>query len=154
MEKNKILFVCLGNICRSPTAEAVFRKMAKDANLTVEVDSAGTIATHAGEHPDSRSMAHGKRRGYSFAGQSSRKVKPRDFQYFDYIFAMDNSNYRDLVALCPPDLQHKIALFLSLSDDPELEVPDPYYSGDAGFEQVLDLVEKASSVLISQLQRP
>lgn len=147
----KVLFVCLGNICRSPTAEAVFRKMAKDANLAVEIDSAGTIATHAGEQPDTRSMAHGKRRGYSFSGQYSRKIKQRDFQYFDYIYAMDRSNYGDLISLCPPELQSKVALFLSLSDDPEQEVPDPYYGGDAGFEKVLDLVENASRVLITQL---
>ena len=148
----KVLFVCLGNICRSPTAEAVFRKMAKDANLSVEIDSAGTIATHTGEQPDSRSMKHGRMRGYDFHGQFSRKVKQSDFQYFDHIFAMDNSNYRDLQQQCPPDLQNKVRLFLSLSNDPEQEVPDPYYGGDAGFEQVLDLVENASRALISQLK--
>lgn len=147
----KVLFVCLGNICRSPTAEAVFRKMAKDAGLKVEIDSAGTIATHTGEQPDSRSMQHGKKRGYDFRGQFSRKVKQSDFQYFDYIFAMDNSNYRDLMDTCPIDYQQKVQLFLSLSDDPEQEVPDPYYGGDAGFEHVLDLVEKASAALITQL---
>ncbi|BDX07034.1 low molecular weight protein-tyrosine-phosphatase [Planctobacterium marinum] len=148
----KVLFVCLGNICRSPTAEAVFRKMAKDAGLKVEIDSAGTIATHAGENPDSRSMQHGKKRGYNFQGQYSRKVKQSDFQYFDLIFAMDKANLRDLQDLCPDEYQHKVQLFLSLSDDAEQEVPDPYYGGDAGFERVLDLVENASRALISRLQ--
>lgn len=149
----KILFVCLGNICRSPTAEAVFRKMVKTKGFEVEVDSAGTVASHQGESPDSRSMLHGKKRGYSFHGQSSRQVKQSDFQYFDYIFAMDNSNLRDLMDICPLEQQSKVQLFLSLSDDPEHEVPDPYYGGDAGFEHVLDLVENASTVLISQLKR-
>lgn len=147
-----VLFVCLGNICRSPTAEAVFRKKAKEAQLKVEIDSAGTIASHCGEQPDPRSMAHGKKRGYDFTGQFSRKVKQSDFQYFDHIFAMDRANHRDLMAMSPTDLQHKIRLFLSLSEDQEQEVPDPYYGGDAGFEQVLDLVENASTVLISQLK--
>lgn len=147
----KVLFVCLGNICRSPTAEAVFRNMAKSSGLTVEIDSAGTIATHTGEPPDSRSMQYGRKRGYDFHGQFSRKIKQNDFQYFDYIFAMDNANYRDLMDLCPSEQQHKVKLFLSLIDEPQQEVPDPYYGGDAGFEQVLDLVEKASAVLISQL---
>lgn len=148
----KVLFVCLGNICRSPTAEAVFKKMAKEAGLKVEIDSAGTIATHTGEQPDSRSMEHGKKRGYSFHGQYSRKVKQSDFQYFDYIFAMDRSNLRDLLAQCPKELHHKVQLFLSLSNDPEQEVPDPYYGGDAGFERVLDLVENASTALITRLK--
>lgn len=148
----KVLFVCLGNICRSPTAEAVFRKMAKEAGLKVEIDSAGTIASHQGELPDSRSMAHGRQRGYDFRGQYSRKVKHADFQYFDHIFAMDKSNLSDLRDISPPEQLSKVQLFLSLSDDPEQEVPDPYYGGDAGFEKVLDLVEKASAVLISQLK--
>lgn len=148
----KVLFVCLGNICRSPTAEAVFKKMAKEAGLKVEIDSAGTIATHTGEQPDSRSMEHGKKRGYSFHGQYSRKVKQSDFQYFDYIFAMDKSNLSDLLAQCPKELHHKVQLFLSLSNDPEQEVPDPYYGGDAGFERVLDLVENASTALITRLK--
>ncbi|MCC2603750.1 low molecular weight protein-tyrosine-phosphatase [Planctobacterium marinum] len=148
----KVLFVCLGNICRSPTAEAVFKKMAKEAGLKVEIDSAGTIATHTGEAPDSRSMEHGKKRGYSFHGQFSRKVKQSDFQYFDHIFAMDKSNLRDLLAQCPQEFQHKVQLFLTLSGDPEQEVPDPYYGGDAGFERVLELVENASTALITQLK--
>lgn len=149
----KVLFVCLGNICRSPTAEAVFKKMAKNAGVNVEIDSAGTIASHQGEAPDSRSMQHGKRRGYNFHGQYSRKVKQSDFQYFDYILAMDYTNLRDLMDICPQEEQSKVQLFLSLSDDPEHEVPDPYYGGDAGFEHVLDLVEKASAALISQLKK-
>lgn len=148
----KVLFVCLGNICRSPTAEAVFRKMAKEAGLRVEIDSAGTIATHAGDSPDSRSMQHAKKRGYSFQGQYSRKVKQSDFQYFDYIFAMDNANLHDLLSQCPEHYKQKVQLFLSLTSDQEQEVPDPYYGGDACFEQVLDLVENASMTLITQLK--
>lgn len=150
----KVLFVCLGNICRSPTAEAVFRKQAKEARLKVEIDSAGTIASHQGEQPDSRSMKHGKMRGYDFTGQFSRKVKQSDFQYFDHIFAMDNSNYHDLLSMCAQEYQHKVQLFLAPLGLKDPQVPDPYFDGEDGFEQVLDLVEKASAALITRLQSP
>lgn len=147
-----VLFVCLGNICRSPTAEAVFRKKAQDAGADVRIDSAGTIAAHAGEPPDRRSAAAGKRRGYDFSGQYSRKVKMSDFHEFDMIFAMDNSNLEDLLSICPPEHQHKVKLFLSLSGVENPQVPDPYYGGDQGFEHVIDLIEDASDVLIKLIK--
>ncbi|XOV78430.1 MAG: low molecular weight protein-tyrosine-phosphatase [Aestuariibacter sp.] len=148
----RILFVCLGNICRSPTAEAVFKTKAKQAGLNVEVDSAGTIAAHAGEPPDRRSMQAGRKRGYDFAGQYSRKVKQSDFYEFDLIFAMDNANYQDLQSICPSDMQHKIELFLHMIDVKDPQVPDPYYGNGDGFEIVLDLIEQASEQLILRLK--
>ena len=147
----KILIVCLGNICRSPTAEAVLKAKAKQLGIEVEVDSAGTINHHQGKGPDKRSQAAGKRRGYSFEGISSRPVKQDDFAYFDYILAADKQNKHDLLALCPLQYQHKIQLFLSFSDVHETEIPDPYYGGTEGFELVLDLLETASEQLLDKI---
>ncbi|MBE1301581.1 MAG: low molecular weight phosphotyrosine protein phosphatase [Alteromonadaceae bacterium] len=147
-----VLFVCLGNICRSPTAEAIFKKKAKEAGLNLTIDSAGTIAAHQGEPPDRRSAAAGKKRGYDFSGQYSRKVKTSDFHDFDFIFAMDRSNYEDLTSICPPHLQSKIELFLAMTNVADPQVPDPYYGGDKGFELVIDLIEDASDVLVERLK--
>jgi len=133
-----VLFVCLGNICRSPTAEAVFRARAGD--LDIQIDSAGTGAWHAGEPPDPRSRAEGERRGYSFAGQSARKVRQSDFMEFDYILAMDSSNLRDLAEFAPADMTANLSLFLPDGRD----VPDPYYGGADGFRNVVDLIENAA----------
>ncbi len=149
----RVLFVCLGNICRSPTAEAVFRCKAKAYNVAVDVDSAGTIGYHKGNLPDSRSLAAGESRGYSFSGISSRPVIPNDFYEFDYIFAMDKQNLNDLKAQCPRDANATLALFLSMAKNAVLEVPDPYYGGDSGFDNVLDLVEDASDALLSRLKQ-
>jgi protein-tyrosine phosphatase len=147
-----ILFVCLGNICRSPTAEAVFRQRATKAGLDLIIESAGTGAWHKGEPPDPRAQQAGENRGYSFAGQEARKVEHNDFARFDLILAMDNRNLRDLTEVCPPVHQDKIKLFLDLAPDLSIrEVPDPYYGGDHGFDHVLDLVETASDGLIAQL---
>ncbi len=148
----KILFVCLGNICRSPTAEAVFKHKAKSAGVKVSVDSAGTIAAHQGHPPDSRSSQHGRKRGYSFAGQYARKVRQSDFHEFDFIYAMDNSNYEDLMSICPQQYADKVDLFLNLIELADPQVPDPYYGGHDGFEQVLDLVEQASEALLERLK--
>ena len=137
-----ILFVCLGNICRSPTAEAVFRARAKNLGLDqiIEIDSAGTGAWHAGEPPDPRSRAEGERRGYSFEGQSARKVRQTDFMEFDYILAMDSSNLQDLLAIVPGNMAAQLSLFLPDGRD----VPDPYYGGADGFRNVVDLIENAA----------
>jgi protein-tyrosine phosphatase len=145
----KILVVCLGNICRSPTAEAVLRATAKKMNIDIEVDSAGTINMHQGNPPDKRSMAAGEARGYSFDGIKSRPVNASDFELFDHILAADNSNVADLKAICPTHLQHKIALFLSYAQAETDQIPDPYYGGDEGFELVLDLLEDASMQLLN-----
>jgi len=152
MSYKSVLFVCLGNICRSPTAEAVFRKRAAEAGLDIKIDSAGTGAWHAGETPDARAMEAGERRGYSFAGQAARKVSPSDFAEFDYILAMDDENLQHLQSLRPATYSGTLTLFLDFA--PRIsssEVPDPYYGGTDGFENVIDLIEAASDGLIKTL---
>lgn len=153
MSKPKVLFVCLGNICRSPTAEAVFRHKASAAGLDVYIDSAGTGGWHQGDAPDSRAIKAGSQRGYSFAGQSARAVEPEDYRDFDHILAMDRRNLSDLKAETPAEYAKKIKLFLSYGQSSESEVPDPYYGGGQGFEQVLDLIEDACEGLIKSLQQ-
>lgn len=151
----KILFVCLGNICRSPTAEAVFKSRAQHAGFACDVESAGTGAWHAGEAPDGRARAAGEKRGYSFAGQRARKVTQEDFDRFDVIIAMDVSNLSDLRAVCPLEYERKLHLFLNFSKGHKAEdVPDPYYGGPDGFERVVDLIEEASDGLIAALSTP
>ena len=146
------LFVCLGNICRSPTAEAVFRLKAEEAGLHVKVSSAGTGSWHEGEPPDSRSIKAGMRRGYDFQGQVSRKITKKDFLEYDYILAMDKNNLQDLIKICPDYLIPKISLFMDFSIGTGVdEVPDPYYGGKDGFNEVLDLIELASKGLILSL---
>lgn len=141
-----VLFVCLGNICRSPTAEAVFR--ARAGNVDIRIDSAGTGAWHEGNPPDPRSRAEGERRGYSFAGQAARKVTVQDFRDFDFILAMDVSNLSDLKAIEPKDAAANLSLFLPDGSD----VPDPYYGGADGFARVVDLIESASDFWLAQMK--
>ena len=148
-----ILFVCLGNICRSPTAEAVFRKRAQDADLKLRIESAGTGGWHRGEPPDPRARMAGENRDYSFEGQEARRVESNDFAVFDLILAMDQRNLRDLKAICPSDSLDKIKLFLDFAPHLSIsEVPDPYYGGDEGFDHVLNLVEAASDGLIARIK--
>ena len=147
----KILVVCMGNICRSPTGEAVLRKKAQQLNIDVLVDSAGTIGSHQGNPPDSRSKAAGEKRGYSFKGISSRKVVANDFEEFDLILAADRANLTDLMSQCPAHLQYKLALFLSFGDSQYQEVPDPYYGEGDGFELVLDLIEESSEAILRSI---
>lgn len=149
----KILVVCLGNICRSPTAEAVLRATANSMSINIEVDSAGTINNHQGNCPDKRAIAAGEKRGYSFSGITSRPITLVDFDYFDTILAADKSNVDDLKSICPIHLQHKISLFLSFAMADTDEIPDPYYGGDAGFELVLDLLEDASTQLLTTISK-
>jgi protein-tyrosine phosphatase len=147
MSQIKVLFVCMGNICRSPTAEGVFRKVIEDRNTADRflIDSAGTHAYHVGEPSDSRAQQTAKRRGVDLSKIRARKVSPSDFEYFDHVLAMDADNYHMLLAASPEEHQHKIALFLDYAPDhSEQDVPDPYYGGANGFEHVFDLVEDAS----------
>jgi protein-tyrosine phosphatase len=152
-QSTSVLFVCLGNICRSPTAEAVFKQKAADAGLKLVIDSAGTHGYHIGKAPDKRSQAAGVARGYSFKGLKCRRVDESDFEKFDYILAMDDSNLSNLRGMSPSQYQDKIKLFLDYASVEDKEVPDPYYGGKRGFELVLDLIEEASDGLIAHIQQ-
>lgn len=151
-QSTSVLFVCLGNICRSPTAEAVFKQKAAQAGLNLIIDSAGTHGYHIGKAPDKRSQAAGVERGYSFKGLKCRRVDESDFEKFDYILAMDDSNLANLRGMSPSQFQSKIKLFLEFASVEDKEVPDPYYGGKRGFELVLDLIEEASEGLIAHIQ--
>jgi protein-tyrosine phosphatase len=154
--KTKVLFVCMGNICRSPTAEGVFRHKIEMAGMNdrVEIDSAGTHAYHVGEPPDQRAQAAALQRGFDLSSQRARRVRASDFTEFDYVLAMDRPNLDDLLAICPDDCQDRVQLFLNFAEQsPTREVPDPYYGGGNGFETVLDLVEAASEGLLVHIQQ-
>ncbi|WP_223530342.1 low molecular weight protein-tyrosine-phosphatase [Pseudomonas sp. GL-R-19] len=150
----RVLFVCLGNICRSPTAEGVLRHKLREAGLAdrVEVASAGTGDWHVGKAPDQRSQAAAQLRGYDLSTQRARQVSRADFATYDLILAMDNSNLRNLEALQPAMGKAELDLFLRRYQSPVDEVPDPYYDGEQGFEQVLDLIEHASDLLVIELK--
>ena len=152
----KVLFVCMGNICRSPMAEGMFRRLLKSAGLAeqVYVDSAGTHSYHIGAPPDTRSQATALRRGVELGTLRARQVTADDLVEFDYVLAMDRDNFEHLQVLCPnPELQRRVQLFLDFAPDlPEREVPDPYYGGSGGFERVMDLVEEAAQGLLIQIR--
>jgi protein-tyrosine phosphatase len=142
-----VLVVCTGNICRSPTGEGVLRHKAKDRGLAdrVHVASAGTHDYHVGDPPDSRTLRHAAKRGYDFSSQRASQVGQQDFEKFDYILAMDRSHLRILRSMQPAGSKAKLGLFLEASGRWKGEdVPDPYYGGVEGFEQVLDMVEEAA----------
>ncbi len=148
-----ILFVCMGNICRSPSAEAVFRQKAREQGISLQIDSAGTLSAHAKEKPDHRSQKAGIARGYSFDGIKSRKVTLKDFESFDLVLAMDNDNIDELNKVAPKEFHCKIHLFLDFANElAEQQVPDPYYGGAKGFDYVLDLIEAASEGLLLKLK--
>jgi protein-tyrosine phosphatase len=152
-DRIRVLMVCLGNICRSPTAEAVFRSQAEAQGLAAhfEIDSAGTGSWHIGKSPDSRTISAARKRDYDMSALRARQVTPDDMAAFDYVFAMDRQNLHDLLDMSDPAHHGKISLFLHHGNSGHEEVPDPYYSGADGFELVLDLIEDASSNLLRTL---
>ena len=151
----RILFVCMGNLCRSPTAEAVFRHAVRQAGLghVIECDSAGTHDYHVGDPPDERAQLVAARRGYDMSGLRGRQVARRDFDQFDRVFAMDRHNLDLLARMCPARHVHKLALYGDAHDQyAGQEVPDPYYGGSEGFERVLDMVEEVTTRLLERLR--
>jgi protein-tyrosine phosphatase len=150
----KVLFVCLGNICRSPTAEGVLRAIAarEYPTLAIEVDSAGTANYHVGEPPDRRTVSAAHRRGYDLAGLRARQVQAADFERFDFVLAMDRSNLAELESRRPKTATAQIALFMDYAPEASTaEVPDPYYGGALDFERVLDLCEVAARGFLGRL---
>ena len=154
MSRVSVLFVCLGNICRSPTAHGVFQGMVDTHGLgeLVSVDSAGTGDWHIGHSPDSRTAQVAASRGYDLSELRARLVTPGDFDQFDYVIAMDSANLRDLKSMRPSHFSGHLGLFLEFArSDSHTEVPDPYYGGESGFELVFDLVEDASLGLLKHI---
>ena len=149
-----VLFVCTGNICRSPTAEGVFRQLLLKNGLQdkVRTDSAGTHDYHAGEPPDRRAIAHANARGYDISGLRARQVTARDFEDFDLVLAMDRGHLRFMEQLCAPQHRRKLRLYLDFAGVQGADVPDPYGGGADGFEQVLDMVEAASRGLLDHIR--
>jgi protein-tyrosine phosphatase len=147
-----VLLVCTGNICRSPTAEAVLRVLATESGLPVQVDSAGTHDYHVGEPPDRRAAAHARARGYDLSALRARQVGAADFERFDLLLAMDRGHLEFLRRMSPPEHHHKLRLFLEFAGLRDADVPDPYYGGAEGFEQVLDMVEAASHGLVAHVR--
>ncbi len=152
----RVLFVCMGNICRSPTAHGVFQKLVEDAGVTdrFEVDSAGTHAYHVGEPPDPRARETASRRGVDLSDLRARRAQAEDFRHFDYVLAMDQDNYRSLSAICPRGLEPRLTLLMDHA--PEFrtrDVPDPYYGGPGGFEQVFDMIEAAARGLLAEIRQ-
>lgn len=152
----KVLFVCMGNICRSPTAEGVFEHLVQQYALSdqVEIDSAGTHAYHIGEPPDRRAQESALNRGINLSTQRARRVQADDFEYYDYVLAMDNDNLAHLIEICPSGQRGKVELFLKYAAHAEeQEVPDPYYGAAEGFERVLDMIESASDGLLEDIRQ-
>ncbi len=151
----KVVFVCLGNICRSPTAEGVFRALVKSEALDGEIscDSAGTGAWHVGQAPDKRMTATALRRGVDLRDLRARQAVAADFDRFDYVIAMDQENKANLSRICPAGMEHKLFRFLEFApQSARREVPDPYYGGPEGFDLVVDLIEEASRGLLADIR--
>jgi len=152
----QVLFVCLGNICRSPTAEGVFWHLVEGQGLAdqIGIDSAGTSGWHIGEGPDPRAQAAADKRGYDLSRLRGRQVQPADFSTFDYIIAMDDSNHTSLSAMAPSGEQNRIHMFLAFAPETGIrEIPDPYYGAGDGFGTVLDLIEAASRGLLEDIRQ-
>ncbi len=153
--KVSVLFVCLGNICRSPTAHGIFRNLVIQAGLEdrIEIDSAGTAAFHIGKSPDGRSTTVALERGVDMTDLRARKVDFGDFYVYDYILAMDDANYSNLMDMALPEHVEKVKMFLDYTQEfSESEVPDPYFGGAQGFDHVFDLVESASKGLLAHIK--
>ncbi|WP_295579386.1 low molecular weight protein-tyrosine-phosphatase [uncultured Lamprocystis sp.] len=154
--KIKVLFVCMGNICRSPTAHGVFRHLVQEAGLAsvIAIDSAGTHGYHMDEPPDERATATAWARGVDISDLRARRAEPEDFIEYDLILAMDQDNYHSLSRICPRGMEPKLGLFLDFAPDlKRREVPDPYYGGQRGFDQVFDMVEAAARGLLEHIAR-
>ena len=152
----KVLFVCMGNICRSPSAEGVFRHLINDAGLSevVGIDSAGTHSFHVGEAPDPRAITAARKRGYEITRAEARQVEPEDFLEYDLILAMDWENLSALQQQCPKPHQHKLMLLMRFANDfEEATVPDPYYGGPEGFGKVLDYLEDACQGVLELVRK-
>lgn len=155
MSKTSVLFICMGNICRSPSAQGVFEKFVDDNGLAHQfiIDSAGTHSYHVGGKSDSRATQAALARGIDIRSQRARKICQADFETFDYIIVMDNDNHMNVRMMCPKAQQHKIHKMMDFAPSSKYtEVPDPYYGGDQGFELVLDLLENASIGLLQTIQ--
>ncbi len=151
----KVLFVCMGNICRSPSAEAVMNHFIETEGLTEKIscDSAGTIAYHEGENADERMQRHAIKRGYKLTS-IARKLRYEDLEKFDYIIAMDKDNYHDILNMDPNGIYtHKVSMMTDYSSNGYNEVPDPYYGGSEGFELVLDILEDSVDGLINKIKK-
>ena len=151
----KILMVCLGNICRSPLAEGILRAKIEKRKLNVIVDSAGTANYHVGEHPDARSIANAKKHGIDISKLRGRQFSKSDFTAFDKIYVMDQSNYKDVISLAGTDTQKRKVDMILNSTFPGLDmpVPDPYYGGENGFENVFQLLDKACEVIVDAIKQ-
>ncbi|WP_018231288.1 low molecular weight protein-tyrosine-phosphatase [Thioalkalivibrio thiocyanodenitrificans] len=151
-----VLFVCMGNICRSPMAHGVFQSMLDEAGIAhlVRVDSAGTHAYHVGSPPDERAQRMATVHGVDLSGQRARLLEAQDFEQFDYVLVMDEDNLENARRICPPDCRDRIRLFLEFAEGlGEREVPDPYYGGNDGFERVMEMVRSAAQGLLDELKR-
>lgn len=153
--KHKVLFVCLGNICRSPTAQGVFESLVKDKGISGEflIDSAGTHGYHVGRSPDPRSTETAMLHGIDISSQKCRQVHEVDFEIFDLVIAMDSSNYENLINICPREYHHKVTKLLKFSENKEIkDVPDPYHFSDDGFEDVYEIIRSGCVGLLQEIR--
>lgn len=154
-QKIRVLMVCLGNICRSPMAEGILRHKAKERGLPIETDSAGTSHWHEGEAPDRRAIQNMREQGIDIADLRARPFHHTDFQEFDYIFAMDSSNYEDILSLARDDEERRrVRMIMNLVDGNEnVSVPDPYYGGPMQFQRVYDMLDQATEVFLKEIEK-